>query len=87
MYLIESICKDKNGQEVKALNYVTIYNPSKNELPTSKPFWTLSIQSTCEPGDTAKMIIASSYKDVYLLNSIESDEIDEFQLLKKTEEA
>ncbi len=80
MYLIESICKDKNGQEVKALNYVTIYNPSKNELPTSKPFWTLSIQSTCEPGDTAKMIIASSYKDVYLLNSIESDEIDEFKL-------
>ena len=81
VYVVETNCKDKNNQDVKTINYVTIFNPSKNELPVIKPFWTLPIKTTCEPGDTAKIIIASSYKNVYLLNRTESEVDDNFQII------
>ncbi|MFN8231284.1 MAG: alpha-2-macroglobulin family protein [Bacteroidia bacterium] len=81
VYVIETNCKDKNNQDVKTINYVTIFNPTKNELPVAKPFWPLPIKTTCEPGDTAKIILASSYKNVHLLNRTESEVDDKFQII------
>ena len=67
IYLAESTCKDKNGEEVKAINYITIYNPSATELPYKMPQWTHSVKTTVEPGEKATFILASSYPNVFCL--------------------
>lgn len=72
-YIIEGLCKDKFGTEVKSINYITIYNPTSSELPIKSAIWSLPIKTTCEPLETAKFIVASSYADVNLLYEVESE--------------
>ncbi len=79
-YVIEGLCKDKFGAEVKSINYITIYNPTSSELPLKLAIWDLPIKITCEPLETAKFIIASSYADVNLIYEVESEINTEQQL-------
>ena len=67
MYLAESICKDKNGEELKAINYITVYNPNGNDLPYSMAQWNYPLKTTAEPGEKASFILASSYPSVFCL--------------------
>lgn len=64
VYLLESICKDKFGAEVKALNYITIYNSAKPELPEQVAMWHFPFKTSAEPGEQVSFILASAYKDV-----------------------
>jgi uncharacterized protein YfaS (alpha-2-macroglobulin family) len=72
-YIIEGLCKDKFGAEVKSINYITIYNPTSSEVPIKSAIWGLPLKTTCEPLETAKFIIASSYNDVNLIYEVESE--------------
>ena len=74
VYLVEGVCKDKYGEEVKSLNYITVYNPSSNTLPYKTPHWNLALKTQVEPGDTAAFIIASSYTDLHCLYELESEQ-------------
>jgi uncharacterized protein YfaS (alpha-2-macroglobulin family) len=72
-YIIEGVCKDKFGAEVKSINYITIYNPTSSELPIKSAIWGLPLKTNCEPLQTAKFIVASSYTDVNLIYEVESE--------------
>lgn len=71
IYLLESICKDKFGAEVKAIQYLTLYNPAKAELPEQTPQWHYPLKATAQPGEQAAFILASSYKDVNYIYEVE----------------
>jgi len=73
VYIIEGFCKDKFGSEVKSINYITVYNPTNNELPIKSAIWGLPIKTTCEPLETAKFVVASSYTDINLIYEVESE--------------
>lgn len=72
-YLVEGVCKDKFGSEIKSINYITVYNPTSTDLPIKSALYNLPVKTTCEPGEKASFIMASSYADVTMLYELESD--------------
>jgi uncharacterized protein YfaS (alpha-2-macroglobulin family) len=74
VYIIEGICKDKDGEEVKDIQYVTLFSQKSGELPEQEIDWFKSVKSIAEPGEKASFILASSLKGVNYKLDIEHDE-------------
>lgn len=74
VYLVEGVCKDKFGEEVKSVNYLTVYDPSSAELPIKSPQWTHALKTTVEPGEKASFVVASSYTAVNCLYELENEQ-------------
>ncbi|MES2678620.1 MAG: alpha-2-macroglobulin family protein [Bacteroidota bacterium] len=72
VYLVEGLSTDKTGEEIKSLNYITVFDPGSAELPFKTPQWSYDIKQTAEPGETASFILASSYSDVNCVYEVES---------------
>ncbi len=84
VYLIESLCKDKNGNEVKAINYVTLYKKDdKTEVPEQDADWYQSIRNSGEPGQKASFIQASAIKGTSYLLEVEHNK----EIISKTMKA
>lgn len=71
-YLVEAQCSDKDGQVVRSLSYVTVFNPRADSLPLKTEVFSVPIKTTAEPGDSASFIFASSYGQVHCLYALES---------------
>lgn len=71
VYVIEASCKDQFGEEVKAFNYVTIFNPAANEVPEQTASWFYLQKDRGEPGEKASFIMASAYPNVSYLYELE----------------
>jgi uncharacterized protein YfaS (alpha-2-macroglobulin family) len=58
--------KDVFGETVEYEKYFTVYNPqdSKPNLPTDFEF--IALKASCEVGETAKILVSSSYNDFML---------------------
>ncbi len=66
IYLFEATCKDKFGNDIKDIQYVTIYNTNLNQLPEKTAQWSMGLKTYCEPNDTAQFVYASSYTDLHV---------------------
>lgn len=71
VYVIEAICKDKFGEEVKAFQYISVFNKNNNELPENTASWNYIPKYSFEPGEKATFINASAYSGVKYLYEIE----------------
>ncbi len=71
VYVIEAICKDKFGEEVKALNYITLINSTTNTLPELKPDWFYCPVTKVEPNDKVQFALGSGYGAVNYLSEVE----------------
>lgn len=74
VYVLEAMCKDKFGEEVKDIKYVTLYSAKSESLPEKTPDWLSMLNAKGEPGENASFILASSLKDVNYKLEIEHDE-------------
>ena len=74
IYLIEAICKDEKGKEVKDLKYITLFSEGENEIQANNsPDWFQEIKPIAEPGEKASFIMSSAHKDVNYLLQVERD--------------
>lgn len=64
VYIIEAICKDKFGEEIKAFQYITVFTQGNNEIPEMTSEWFYYPKTTAEPGEKIKFILASGYQDI-----------------------
>jgi uncharacterized protein YfaS (alpha-2-macroglobulin family) len=71
-YLAEVTSKDNFGQEVSSKFYFKVFDKNAEQLLEKTPFWFKLLNPVCEPGDTANLLIGSSYKDVWILYEVES---------------
>ncbi|MBA3663162.1 MAG: hypothetical protein H0W61_03005 [Bacteroidetes bacterium] len=71
VYVIEAICKDKFGEEVKAFNYFTLFNPTASELPEQTSDWFYLNKTTAEPGEKVGYIYASGFQNNNYLFELE----------------
>jgi Bacterial Alpha-2-macroglobulin MG10 domain/Alpha-2-macroglobulin family/MG2 domain len=83
IYVIEAITKDKYGEQVKAIEYVTLYNANSNTLPVMAFNWSHISKSEAgsstpltgflhaEPGETVNLSAASSAGEVYLVQQVD----------------
>ncbi|MBL7895404.1 MAG: hypothetical protein JNK50_08960 [Bacteroidia bacterium] len=65
-YVIEAICKDKFGEEIKAFQYFTLFKMGGNESPEVSPQWFYTDKHKAEPGEKIAFILNSGYSTNYL---------------------
>jgi hypothetical protein len=74
IYVIEAVCKDEKGKEVKDLKYVTLFSEGINEAqPTNSTDWFHELKPIAEPGEKASFIMSSAHKAVNYFLQIERD--------------
>lgn len=70
-YIIEAICKDKFGEEVKAFRYFTLFKTTGTDIPEISPEWFYTSKEKAEPGDKVGFILNSGYENVNYLFELE----------------
>jgi len=74
VYVMEAVCKDEKGKEVKDLKYVTLFSEGESETqPINTPDWFQEFKPIAEPGEKASFIMSSAHKDVNYFLQIERD--------------
>ncbi len=71
-YVMETHTKDKYGEDVKAVNYFTVYAVKGKEVPGNEINWFSQITNKAiEPGGKAQFLIGSKEENVKVLYEIE----------------
>jgi hypothetical protein len=70
-YIIEMTTKDKNGEEVKDVKYVELFDQKSSQLNTPSYIWTGDNKITAEPGETSKVNIGTSADNLFVVQQIE----------------
>ena len=71
VYVMEAHCKDKYGEDVKDVKYITVFSEKGNTVPVAETDWYVPLKTTCEPGEKATFLIGSASTDVRVLYEIE----------------
>ncbi len=71
-YMLEIKSKDKYGQDVKEVSYFDVLDSKSKELPVPEMQHLTVLNPTCEPGQTARIVVGSSEK-VNALFEVERD--------------
>ncbi|MCO5240524.1 MAG: MG2 domain-containing protein [Chitinophagaceae bacterium] len=69
-YGIEVTAKDRFGSEVKAVEYVQLYNNESRAIPSYSYAWSTGIAQPVEPGETASFLSGTSANNVFLIQHI-----------------
>jgi alpha-2-macroglobulin-like protein/alpha-2-macroglobulin family protein/MG2 domain-containing protein len=70
VYIVEVTTKDKDGQEVKDVKYVELYDEKSNRLDHPEYLWTLG-SKPIEPGEKTTNKIGTSATDVFVIQQID----------------
>lgn len=66
-YLIEASTIDKDGNEVKDIKYVQLYDANARALPSPQNNFQQVVDNTAAPGEQAKIITGTSLNDVFVI--------------------
>jgi len=66
-YMIEATAKDKYGEEVKAVEYVQLYDVKSNKLPSKQYEWDHTIKASGEPGEKATFVSGTSADNLWVV--------------------
>lgn len=72
-YVIEATAKDKDGQEVKTISYIQLYDPKAKTIPAPAYHWQTLHNGNVQPGETAQMATGSSANDIFLVQQINKE--------------
>lgn len=70
-YMTELTSVDAFGSPVVSRSWFTLFDPAEKSTPYPATNWFKLLTATCEPGDTAKLLIGSAYQDVRILFEVE----------------
>ncbi|MBE7172788.1 MAG: alpha-2-macroglobulin [Williamsia sp.] len=76
-YIIEAVTTDRYGEEVKAVQFIQLYDDKSNALPVPSYSWDAQRNKIIEPGETSTVIIGSSASDLFVIQQIDSSRGDE----------
>ncbi len=69
-YKIEMKARDVFGEEIKQIQYFSLYSPSSDKLPMAVANWFVPLKTTAEPGEKASFLIGTSYDHVSVLYEV-----------------
>ncbi len=67
-YVIEITTKDKNGEEVKDVKYIELYDEKSNRLNHPDYLWTGVQKTSVEPGETARIEMGTSADNLFIVH-------------------
>ncbi len=75
IYEVALSAKDKDGLEVKDIQFIEIYDPNSDRLTTPQYLWTKGGNSIV-PGETTRVTIGSSAPDIFLIQQTDKKNRD-----------
>jgi Bacterial Alpha-2-macroglobulin MG10 domain/MG2 domain/Alpha-2-macroglobulin family len=69
-YAVEVSTKDKNGEEVKDVQYIELYDEKSNQLNTPQYLWTEGA-SPIEPGEKTSVKLGTSADNLFIVQSLD----------------
>jgi len=76
IYVIEANCKDKFGEDIKAFEYITLFNKNSNTIPEQVAEWFYYPKTNAEPGEKVNYILASAYPNInYLFEQEQAEKV------------
>lgn len=70
-YIIELETKDRNGEPVKDVKYIELFDEKSKQLNTPAYLWTGNNKNSAEPGETAKIEIGTAADDLFVVHQID----------------
>lgn len=70
-YLVEISTKDKNGEDVKDVKYIELFDEQSKQLNHPDYLWTGIKKNTVEPGETAKIELGTAADNLFMVQQIE----------------
>lgn len=80
-YVIEVIATDKYGAEVKAMEYVQLYDSKSKALPSPAYTWSTGMPIAIQPGESASFLSGTSATDVFMIQQTGREMEDDVRLL------
>src|SRR5688572_14715158 len=74
-YMVEIITKDKNGEEVKDVKYIELYDERSNQLVKPQYLWSEG-SKPIEPGQKTSVKIGTSADNLFVIQQIEKQPVD-----------
>jgi hypothetical protein len=72
-YMIEMTTKDKNGEEVKDVKYIELFDENSNQLVSPKYIWSTG-SNPVEPGEKTTIRLGSAATDIFLVQQLDKDQ-------------
>jgi hypothetical protein len=69
-YVIEARSKDKYGQPIKAIRYISLFDAGTGKPAFPQYVWSLQDEETVEPGGKATVDIGSSAENVFVIRKL-----------------
>ncbi|HRH47623.1 MAG TPA: alpha-2-macroglobulin family protein [Panacibacter sp.] len=69
-YAVEAIAKDKDGNEVKDVKYIQLYDLQSASLPSLQSNWSKELANAVQPGEQAKLLVATNEQDAFIIQNI-----------------
>ena len=70
-YVIEISAKDKNGEEVKDIKYIELFDEKSTQLNRPDYLWTGVKKTTVEPGETAKIELGTAADNLFIVHQLD----------------
>ncbi len=78
-YIIEIVAKGKNGDEVKDVQYIELFDEKSKQLNRPGYLWTGIKQITVEPGETAKIELGTAADNLFVVQQIDKSTVNSQQ--------
>lgn len=69
-YVVEMETKDKNGEIVKDVKYIELFDEKSNQLNRPDYLWTGIQKTTVEPGETAQVEMGTSADNLFVVHQL-----------------
>lgn len=70
LYVVEMVTKDKNGEEVKDLKYIELYDEKSNRLSSPQYLWAEE-SDAIEPGETATAKLGTTAHNLFVIQTLD----------------
>ncbi len=70
-YIIEMETKDKNGELVKDVKYIELFDEKSNQLNRPDYLWTGVMKTTVEPGEMAKVELGTAADNLFVVQQVD----------------
>jgi len=78
-YVIEIVAKDKNGEEVKDIKYIELFDEKNKQLNRPEYLWTGNSKTTAEPGETAKVEMGTAADNLFVVHQVNKSTVNSKQ--------
>lgn len=75
-YVIEIEAKNKNGEEVKDIKYIELFDENSKQLNHPEYLWTGIQKTIAEPGETAKIELGSTATNLFVVHQLDKTTAD-----------